>query len=237
MDQVLRVLTLYDITAYLLPGLVVVWAFLRFAEFVQGGWSHPWSWKLIVVAYIIGQLLQAVASEQRFQCLLSRKPIQARSLEEVFPGDPKDQKDQEEQEAFRKQVGLAIKDTFCDPPSKQWFFLCESYVRAKKLESFVEIMQARWGLFRGLFLALVTAAVTLVVAAGVAARSRTGGPSRREWRVHWLLFVACAAAAWLSHQRKDDFFRYYSQETYRAFYADYVLSDKHDTRVPCPQPP
>ena len=218
MDQILKVLTLYDITAYLLPGVVIVWAFLRFRDFVQRGWEYPWSWKLILVAYIVGQLLQAVASEER---RWRGNPIYLRSLDEVFAGN--------DHAVFREQLKTAIKETFRDPPPAEWFLLCESYIRENKLESFVEIMQARYGFFRGLYLALAAAVVMLIVAALVRACTRTK-PSGREWMEHALLIVGCAVAAWLSCERKDDFYKYYSEGTYRTFYVDHALNEKRGAR-------
>lgn len=155
--------------------------------------------------------------------------VRLRSPEYVFR--------EEGQAAFRGQLKSAINDAFCDPPSREWFFLCQSYVRAKKLESFVEIMQARHGFFRGLFVALVIAVVMLVIAtAWVLGRSQNGDPSPRERKEHALVIVLCVLGVCLSYVRKEDFYKYYSQETYRAFYADYVLSEKNDARVPCPRP-
>lgn len=229
MEQVLKVLTLYDIAAYLLPGLCVVWAFLRSVHFIQGGWSHTWSWKLVVVAYIVGHLLQAVASDERKFWRKEDDPVRLRTLEKVFP--------KKDEAVFVGQLKSAICDAFCDPPPREWFLLCESYVRAKKLESFVEIMQARYGFFRGLLLALRTATVMLVVAfAWALRRGQTRSPSRREKHEHLFVIALCVAAAFLSYLRKGDFYKYYSQGTYRAFYADYVLSEKNDARVPCPPP-
>lgn len=227
MDQVLRVLTLYDITAYLLPGLVVVWVFLRAAEFVQRSGPYSWSWKLVIVAYIIGQLLQVLMSDQRYW-LSCEGPIHLRKLEQVFPDKPN-----ADQTEFRKRLTEAINETFNEPPPvpKEWFRLCESYVRNKKIESFVEIMQARLGFFRGLLLSLIVAAVALLAAMGVQRFCWEGRRnSRREWIENILLVLVCLAGAWLSYKRTNDFDRYYAETTYRTFYVDHVLSKKHDIK-------
>src|ERR1043166_2065694 len=141
MDEILKVLTLYDITAYLLPGIVVVGAIVSAAKFAGWQSAPEWSWKLVVAAYIVGQLLQAIASDKR---VWSGHPVHLQKLEQVFPDKPDDRTD------FRKHLTNAIDITFKSPPESDRFFLCETYLQARKLDSFTVIMQARYGFFRGL---------------------------------------------------------------------------------------
>ena len=216
MDEILKVLTLYDITAYLLPGLVVVGSVVGAAR--RAGWrSAPrWSWKLVVVAYIVGQLLQVIASDRR-HWLSCRVPVHLQKLDQVFPDGPDGRAE------FRVKLTEAINQTFDCPPAEDWFLLCETYLQARKLDSFIVIMQARYGFFRGLFFSLVVAALAYIVALLVCARKRAEDDSAWHKRITLLiLFAVCAIGAWLSWNRTADFDQYYAWGTYRAFYVNYL---------------
>jgi hypothetical protein len=221
METLLKELTLYDVMAYLLPGFVLLWAILKAADSIRGHATRQWTWKLIVVAYIVGHLLQASVSPAR---LWSREPVYLQTIDSIFPDIPgTGSTPAVSRAAFRSDLASMIVKTFNDPPSSEWFYLCESYLQEKKLDGFIQIMQARHGFFRGLSASLGLAALALLVAAGVQARIRAD-PYRREWIESAIVALLCVAGAYLAAQRTDDFGRYYAEGTYRAFYVDHLSS-------------
>jgi hypothetical protein len=219
MDQLLRALTLYDVTAYLLPGLIVVWAAIRAYAFIRKNAPVAWSWKLVVGAYIIGQLLQVPMSDEREwrKCLFT--PIHSESLQDVFSKN--------EQPALGQKLNSTIEKAFkvANPTPKESFLLCAAYVQSRNLDSFVEIMHARYGFFRGLLLSFAFAALAL--AAAVIHRRIYGWSNqyRREWWENVGLVVLCLLGASLSYVRSNDFNRYYAEGIYRTFYVDW--NEKH----------
>jgi hypothetical protein len=141
------------------------------------------------------------------------KPIQFRCLDEVFPGG--------DQAAFRSELSSAIKEAFHDPPPADWFALCETYLQGKKLDSFVEIMHARYGFFRGLFLAFSLGALMLMIV--VLTRFCTYAKRHRRRSIENLIVAFLfVVGAYLAYVRTNDFDRYYAQGTYRAFHVDYA---------------
>jgi hypothetical protein len=224
MEQVLKTLTLYDITAYLLPGLVVVWSIMQAWAFAQRESTASWSWKLIVVAYLVGQLLQVAMSDERDWRNRVLKAPHLRELDEVFPD--KIGEHGSVQLKFRQDLIAAINQAFNAPSSSERFRLCEAYVQTRKLDSFIEIMHARYGFFRGLLLGFIISAAAFAIAALFRIRSWRG-PYQREWMTTLLLAVVCSGGAYLSALRTNDFEGYYSAAMYRTFYVDYVWNQKH----------
>lgn len=222
MEPILRVLTLYDIMAYLVPGAVVVVAVLYsydllFAyHLIPGASAKRWYLSLIVVAYLFGTLIQGWASpirRERPQNLgANPKP------EDVFPRDP----------GFASALTEKINKAFQNPGKDESFGLCEFYLQTRKLDSFVEIMRARYAFFRGLTYSLPCAALILAVGAVGRLWRRWRRDYPRDWEsffVPLLLAFLCLAGAYTAKIRTNDFNFYYANSVYVTFYADYSVSD------------
>jgi hypothetical protein len=195
----------------LIPGLIVVWAVRRALQLGDVADSGRALWQFIIIAYLTGQLLQTVSSEQRHWL---RAATHLRSVEQLFP-------DNQSGSFAQEKLIPALREAFGKNPSTDWFYLCESYLQVRKLDSYTEIMHERYGFFRGLFLALVISAVGLVLGEVIfrTAGTRPTVKSKRD------IFIAalCLVGAPLSFLRMNDFDKYYGKATYETFYVDHKL--------------
>lgn len=206
MEQVLKELGLYDLTGYLIPGVVVVSALIHVANAtVSSLKKDPIKrpvYEIIVVGYITGHLLQAVAAflEDRLLPIIWQ-PLFWRPLDQLYA----------EESAFREALKSAVKNTFANVESSP-FILCQTYVRVHGLDAYTDIMQARYAFFRGLTLALFISGCAL---AYKWFRRRGQAHRGRVLIMSGLLLVATVLSVW----RTFRFENYYVDGVYRTFYV------------------
>jgi hypothetical protein len=211
LEQILKVVTLYDILACLVPGLILVCAVHRSFQRRDNGYAGAGLWRLIIIAYVTGQLLQTVLSEQR---LWLRQAVHLRPVERLFCKSPVFVQD---------KLIPALKGAFGDNSSEDWFYLAESYLQVRKLDAYTDIMHERYGFFRGLFLALTLSGISLI--SGELISRYTGTSNNSKSKRDILIATLCFAGASLSLTRMNDFDKYYGKAVYESFYAAYKLAN------------
>ena len=107
MDQVLRQLTLYDFTGYLLPGIIVVWSLIYVSNAIlyrqKKNHIKPSVFELIITGYIGGHLLQAIAAfVEKLVAPRFGLALHLRSVEQLYADDA----------LFKDALKEAIKNTF-----------------------------------------------------------------------------------------------------------------------------
>ena len=199
-------ITLYDVFGYLLPGLVTfaavsifVWAlvFPR-AALTTPHLNGPEWIAVVVAAYVLGHLVQAVADwiiEQPGLQPQGRKALEWVPLEKKIA---------------RKVHEPAPEDNATDAKKDEWarkiYELCDIVVSQKGQTGDREIYQYREGFYRGLSVALVLTLVAVIVRGLVSGDAIVGKHHAITGGEYFLVCAVLAAAAFLSWQRFLHFF-------------------------------
>ena len=215
MEQLLKELSLYDLTGYLVPGVVVVWALVYVANATL---THRAKDRIelptlgfIFVGYIAGHMLQTVATFLE-EHVLTRfwNPLFWRPIDELYSAEP----------AFAANLNDAMKNTFANLAQDHPFILCQTYLRVHGLDGYTDIMTARYAFFKGLTLALLIAFLAFVFEAVW---------SRRQARLRGRIIIVAALlliATCLSFARLVRFEHYYVDGVYRTFYVGVLPRSK-----------
>lgn len=226
MEKVLTELALYDIMAYLVPGVVVVGAALYGIAAVRRDGTHQWSWMVLVAAYLVGHALQAWASPMRH---LLAEPLYQQSLKKVYTDECQTNDDGKYDcnAAFRKELQNRLNLTYPNVQTLETqFLLAESFLQGRQLDGFVQIMQARYGFFRGLFVGFPIAALILSFVLWFQYKDRRA--HQTEQLATAVLIVLCLLGAVTAGVRTGDFDKYYTQAVYEAFYNEFSPSTRAD---------
>lgn len=213
MDQVLKELTLYDLTGYLVPGVIIVWAasMVMHSARRRADTHHP-ELKLltfILIAYLAGHMIQAVATPLERHVF---RPLFWKSMPAQFADD----------KAFVARLEAAANRAFGPiADDSRRFLLCQTYIQVRRLDAYIAVMQARYAFFKGLTLAFLLA--TLAFAGDAVVEHRQRGrrklarqPMHRDSRA---LAVAMLLASILSFVRLTEFEHHYADSVYRTFYV------------------
>jgi hypothetical protein len=214
METVLKELSLYDLTGYLLPGVVVVWSLVYVADasrFRREKDRLELTTVVIIIAgYITGHMLQAIGTflEQNvISSMFWQPPTQ------IYFNDP----------AFRDSLMEAIKNSFGYVAKGKEFLLCQTYLQVHGLDAFTDIMQARYAFFKGLTLALFISCCAFVVESLIwyHRRTRLRGLQGAAKRYRNMIIIAGVLflATLLSFWRLMAFESYYIDNVYRTFYV------------------
>ena len=220
MEQLLKELSLYDLTGYLIPGIIVVWSVLfvmnAFLFRRKSDYIKPSTFAIVIVGYITGHMLQTIATffeEHLFSIFRDSEFWQ--STDQLYANDP----------PFRDALNSAIKavfvskDTLVNVAQHSQFVLCQTYVRVHGLDAYTDIMTARYAFFKGLTLALFISCCAFAVEAFWRRRMANRG------RV-FLMAVALLVATLLSYERLLRFEHYYVDGVYRTFYMGVMANTK-----------
>jgi hypothetical protein len=216
MEQMLKEISLYDLTAYLIPGVVVVWSMMFVTNAVlyrrKSDYIKLPIIAVIIAGYITGHMLQAVATftEETVVSKVWREPEFWRTPETVYANDQK----------FAGAMTSAIKDRFGDLADKRPVYFCQTYLQARHLDAFAEILMARYAFFKGLTLALFISCAAF--AFEVFWRRRQPTHRRRVLIMAGLLLLGAGLAFW----RAETFEHYQVDTVYRAFYVDFLQTKK-----------
>jgi hypothetical protein len=208
-DHFLKELSLYDLTGYLLPGVVAVWSVLAVHEALRRKRNSPRLvlsiWVFLVVAYLAGHLVQTVAS--KFFRLFPRAPISSLYASESV---------------FQQRLEAEILNRFGVQPDKKKLDLCETYLRLHGIDGYAEIMKARHAFFRGLTVSFLMALLAFVYKAGVERDKQADAMPERQ-RNSMLLAAVLVVAMILSLLRLREFDGYYTDAVYRTFYERCIV--------------
>ena len=206
MEQLAKELSFYDLLAYFVIGAVTLAMLVSATESFLHRSQHkrPPSFLgvdtkaaafcFVIVAYILGNLVQATAS-------LTDKWIASRNTIEQHYSESKDS-------VLKTQLLQQVNDTFHCPPPSQVFNLCQSYCQVKNIDGYIQIMHGRYAFFRGLVIALFIGAVCFVL------KSLWDRKPILLWLpACFLLFLV------LSINRTIAYNNYFVDHVYRSFYV------------------
>jgi len=216
--EILQGLDLYDLMGYFVPGAVALWFALALANSRRRATNRiklsPVA--LVVAAYLAGHMLQAVGS---YAETLVNEHFASKSIHQRYA----------DREQFLPQLRSSIEGAFGEAPQDSVFDLCLTYLRVRERTAFVDIMQSRYGFFRGLTLALFLATMSLVLNVAL----RKGRPldipvEEQLMTSRQALFFATLllAGTMISFVRLVEFDRRFVTEVYRACSVDYALLTK-----------
>jgi len=214
MEQLLKELSLYDLTGYLIPGIVVVWSVVFVMNAIlfrrKRDYIKPSIFAIIVAGYITGHMLQTIATFLEEHLLpIFWKSLFWRPIDQLYVNDP----------AFRDALNDAIKNTFVNVAQNGPFILCQTYVRVHGLDGYTDIMTARYAFFKGLTLALFISCCAFALEAFWRRRQAHRG---RVFLMAGLLLIATG----LSFGRMVRFEHYYVDGVYRTFYVGVMSNTK-----------
>jgi len=205
MEEMLRTLSLYDLTGYLIPGVVLVWSVIYVVNGIlfrrEQDHIKPGTFATVVAGYIIGHLVQAIAS------FLEQTLLRSQSLFWVPPNSF-----YASDAGFSDALSKTITQIFGGVGQNSPFILCQTYLRVHRLDAYTEIMQARYAFFRGLALALFISGCAFAIE-GLLRRRQ---PHRSRI---FVLAILLLIGTLLSYSRMTRFENYYVDGVYRTFYV------------------
>ena len=216
MEELAKILGLYNVVSYFIPGLVAVWAFLaalRAYRTRNNVKSVPRirTTTVLVAAFIIGHMIQAVAStlDDQFFRRGGKDSVEAIYMHDT-DGD------------FKKALIETITAAFKTYNPVQALRLCEIYDQTHQRDSYNELFLANRALFRGLTISLAFAFVAYIY---VLIHSEKKALLR-------LLVFGMALACVISFFRFKKFNRYWADSIYRTFYIEYKFpSEKQPSKA------
>lgn len=218
MEHVLKEVSLYDLTAYLIPGVVAVWSIMFVANAVLYRRKRE-HLKLPVIAviiagYITGHMLQAVATfaEESLLSKVWREPEFWQSPGTVYADNLK----------LSEAITSAVNGTFGELAARRPVYLCQTYLQAHHLDGFTEILMARYSFFKGLTLALFVSCCAFTLEAFWRRRPQSHPHRRRVLIMAGVLLVGTALSLW----RTEVFEHYQVDVVYRTFYVDFLENKK-----------
>jgi len=210
MEEFAKVLGLYDVVSYFIPGAIAVWAALEaFGTYcaLHNDGKHPRPISMpafLFSAFVAGHLIQAVMSP------LDDVVYRARGKDTVEKHYYKP-----EQQRFKVLLEEKMEAAFKGNSPEDMRALCEVYAQVRGLDTHTEKFLAYRGLFRGLALALLLSSFAFCYVYWSA--------KGRGKAIPRFLCIALLVGCLISIARWDRFNDYWLDSIYRTFYVNYSL--------------